>query len=139
MLPLAFKAMRHKDEIEEVMRLLGYVFKEAQPAIAEFKRVWPALKPKLESLAGTFFPDMQLSLADDGVDLDVSWIQETLNKYFGEKLTVDGDYGEATREAIKRFQGKYMGPEKVDGWVGHKTMLAFFTEIVKQDMAKAKK
>jgi N-acetyl-anhydromuramyl-L-alanine amidase AmpD len=46
------------------------------------------------------------------------WIQTALN-LLGEKLTVDGVYGEGTKTAVKAFQTKYK--LAVDGWAGDVT------------------
>lgn len=40
------------------------------------------------------------------VNTDVERLQAILNKFFGERLSVDGDYGPATTAAVKRMQAK---------------------------------
>ncbi|UCF95684.1 MAG: peptidoglycan-binding protein [Desulfobacterales bacterium] len=46
----------------------------------------------------------------------VRWLQESLNKILGSRLSVDGITGEKTREAVKAFQRKY--GLQVDGVAG---------------------
>jgi murein L,D-transpeptidase YcbB/YkuD len=55
---------------------------------------------------------------------DVKWFQETLNLVAGEHLTVDGDYGTATRAAVKRLQAAHN--LHVDGWVGPETLTLLY-------------
>jgi hypothetical protein len=50
------------------------------------------------------------------------WIQTVLNKAEGEGLVVDGVYGQLTRQAIRRFQGRHS--LQVDGIVGQRTETA---------------
>jgi peptidoglycan hydrolase-like protein with peptidoglycan-binding domain len=47
---------------------------------------------------------------------DVKWVQQSLNVLRNAKLDVDGDYGDKTKAAIKKYQqDKQLEP---DGWVG---------------------
>lgn len=59
---------------------------------------------------------------------DVKWLQESLNK-LGAKVTVDGRYGEATREAVRKFQSEH-GLES-DGWSGALTTAAIVEALEK--------
>jgi peptidoglycan hydrolase-like protein with peptidoglycan-binding domain len=60
---------------------------------------------------------------------DVKWVQQSLNVLRNAKLEPDGDYGEKTRAAIKKYQqDKGLEP---DGWVGVVTLAA-----LEQDMAE---
>lgn len=61
-----------------------------------------------------------LKPADDPANGEVvAYLQSVLNRYCGEKLTVDGVYGAETEAAVRRFQKLYQ--LFVDGWVGPKT------------------
>jgi len=66
-----------------------------------------------------------LSLGSHGKE--VSIVQEALNRQVAPALTVDGSYGQKTRDAVRRFQLKtgFTGAQ-VDGKVGPKTTVALF-------------
>jgi murein L,D-transpeptidase YcbB/YkuD len=57
-------------------------------------------------------------------NFDVKWFQETLNLVAGEHLTIDGDYGSATRAAVKRLQAAHN--LHVDGWIGPETLTLLY-------------
>lgn len=57
------------------------------------------------------------------------WIQENLNKLIGSSLKVDGDYGPATRQAVKEFQQAHP-PLVVDGLAGVQTVAVMQQELV---------
>ena len=59
---------------------------------------------------------------------DVKWVQQSLNQLTGSKLAIDGDYGEATKDAVKRFQKQQK--LEVDGWVGVLTLAALEQAVV---------
>lgn len=123
-LPLAFKALAHKAEIARVIQLLT-------PAINALRASLPELIPLLKTLAAELFPEMQRQIANDSglVTFDVKWLQRSLN-LLGEKISVDGDYGDGTKAAVKRFQAKHP-PLLVDGWAGFSTVLAIGSELEK--------
>lgn len=50
----------------------------------------------------------------------LEWVQSSLNS-LGEHLVIDGDYGEMTKSAVKRFQAAH--GLRVDGWAGPKTFI----------------
>lgn len=58
---------------------------------------------------------------------DVAELQTLLNEYFNSGLTVDGDYGAKTVEAVKKMQQKC--GVKADGEYGSKTHSAFMSYI----------
>jgi peptidoglycan hydrolase-like protein with peptidoglycan-binding domain len=63
------------------------------------------------------------ALAKGAIPLEKAcWIQTVLNKAEGESLAVDGVYGQLTRQAIRRFQGRHS--LQVDGVVGPQTETA---------------
>ena len=59
---------------------------------------------------------------------DVKWVQSSLNKLTGAKLDVDGEYGEATRAAVEKYQkSKKL---EADGWVGILTLAALEEDMM---------
>lgn len=62
---------------------------------------------------------------------DTKWVQESLNR-LGANLTIDGNLGPATVEAVKKFQEKHP-PLKVDGSPGVQTAAALAAELDKLD------
>ncbi|MCU6763569.1 N-acetylmuramoyl-L-alanine amidase CwlA precursor [uncultured Roseburia sp.] len=58
---------------------------------------------------------------------DVKWLQTSLNKICGTKLTVDGIYGSGTKNAVKTFQKKYK--LSADGIFGSKSLAKMKTLV----------
>jgi peptidoglycan hydrolase-like protein with peptidoglycan-binding domain len=85
-------------------------------------QLWPVLAPFVKQ----WFPGVSDALAPAvvGVLADhelVTEIQTALNEH-GANLTIDGWYGEATREAVKAFQ--QANDLEADGWAGKDTQKA---------------
>jgi hypothetical protein len=59
---------------------------------------------------------------------DVKWVQSSLNTLQKAGLTVDGDYGERTRAAVKQFQSA--NKLEPDGWVGMLTLSALEEKMI---------
>ena len=74
----------------------------------------------------TVFPKLTGGDTGSTPKYDVKWLQESLNK-LGAKLTVDGRYGEATREAVKKFQAEH--DLEADGWAGALTTAAIIDAL----------
>lgn len=71
-------------------------------------------------------PKVNLPLLKNGSKgIEVCFLQLFLNKYQGNKLIIDGEFGYRTTEAVKNFQIKYTDtdgkPLEIDGIVGEKT------------------
>lgn len=62
-------------------------------------------------------------------EYDVKWVQMALNHLLHPRVTldVDGDMGDATREAIELYQGEK--GLNVDGWLGPQTMAALDADV----------
>ena len=56
------------------------------------------------------------------VKYSIKWLQESLNSLVDAGLKVDGDYGPATKAAVKKFQQQF--GLTVDGWAGAITQSA---------------
>ena len=80
-------------------------------------------------------PTVNLPLLKNGSKgIEVCFLQLFLNKYQGNKLIVDGEYGSRTTEAVKNFQMKYTDidgkPLEIDGIVGEKTWTKIYFIMV---------
>jgi Putative peptidoglycan binding domain len=101
------RAVEHRDEIDALFSEMA----EQEPAVQKLL----ATLAKARALASVIAPELV-----PPENYSVEFIQSALNDVAGEKLTVDGKYGSATRAAVERFQIKYS--LHVDGWVGGETM-----------------
>jgi peptidoglycan hydrolase-like protein with peptidoglycan-binding domain len=59
--------------------------------------------------------------------MSITWLQESLNKLTDAKLTVDGKYGQATQDAVKKFQTA--NGLTADGWAGVQTQAAIVSAL----------
>lgn len=101
-------AIRHQDTIAKVIQIAAPLLREATQQVATPQPQAPQ-------------------------QYDVRWLQASLNKLINAGLSVDGDYGAATREAVKRFQGQFMGPSDADGWAGVKTTAAILAALEERE------
>ena len=105
------RAAQHEAEIRDLYSRLM----DLEPAFKEMSAIYARGKALLSEIVPGLIPVEHFN---------VEFIQQTLNAKAGEHLTVDGEYGTATRAAVKRFQtANGLVP---DGWVGLKTMGALF-------------
>lgn len=112
---LAFKALHRRDDLMRVVTLLT-------PAWEALQKELPELTPLVTSLVKDFAPD----IGNAAAEYDVHWLQRSLNT-LGAKLKIDGDYGDATKAAVRDFQKKH-GLD-VDGWAGTITAAAIKREL----------
>lgn len=99
LLPVILGLLQHKDDIA---RIFG-------PVISELTKQ-PSTQPQ--------------------ATYDVKWLQTSLNTILEKThLVVDGDYGAATKEAVRQFQEKYMPPGSADGWAGTLTTAAIYNVL----------
>ncbi len=61
------------------------------------------------------------TLRRKSVGVEVSNLQNNLNKVLKIDIDVDGSFGAQTESAVKSFQNRYMGKKEVDGVYGPKT------------------
>lgn len=115
----ALSVYKSKDDILRLYKLLrpiaGAIVNVAPTAVPLAKQIMESVDPVLLGGEDKFVTP----------PITVEWIQETLN-LLGEHLAVDGDPGDATKEAIKRFQRKH-GLD-VDGWCGIETTARLYHE-----------
>jgi len=107
-----------------VMTLLGKrdeLTKIVVEAIALFNKI-RALVPELDNVVGSL-PGTGTGNTTTGTPYTINWLQESLNKLTNAGLVVDGSYGSATRDAVKKFQAAHP-PLVADGWAGIMTQAA---------------
>ncbi len=121
---ISFRALQHRDEIAALWARL-------QPYVTMIERDYPELMPQAQRLIAEIFPEFQAGVAKEAGlgGFTVHWLQESLNR-MGEHLTVDGKYGDATQDAVKRFQLAH--DLTIDGWAGLETCSRLFTELAKK-------
>jgi murein L,D-transpeptidase YcbB/YkuD len=91
--------------------------------------IWPEIRKLIDAIApgmiGT--PSGSSPAAAGGGSADgfsIEWLQESLNKLEAAGLEVDGEYGPATMEAVRKFQAKH--GLTADGWAGVQTSAAIY-------------
>lgn len=110
-LGIALRAAQREAEIKALyLRAM-----DLEPAFKEASAIYAAARTLLSEIAPRSVPVE---------NYNVEWIQQTLNTVAGEHLVVDGQYGTATRAAVKRFQTAH--GLVADGWVGMRTMGVLF-------------
>lgn len=131
-LPLILQIMDLIPKIQEALR--------AKTSVASLlQKLGPEVLPILQQLGKNMFPELSDALAIEAGALKVSpdvtrEIQVGLNKLMitddsGALLTIDGSYGEKTKQAVKKFQKAHS--LEVDGWAGKVTQAAISSEVAK--------
>jgi murein L,D-transpeptidase YcbB/YkuD len=111
---VAFKLFSNRDKIFDI-------YKQIKPLIPQITKV----APKAADLIREIDPD---SVNTPQTSFSVEWMQESLNKLTDDvDLVVDGDYGEMTRAAVKKFQ-EQNGLEP-DGWAGIQTCVEIYKKM----------
>lgn len=93
-----------------------------------------ALLPLLTQLGTTAFPQVNPGSAAAAAStlfdtVHVKWIQTALS-VLGENLTIDGVYGQGTKDAVSKFQAA--NNLVVDGWSGVNTTAALQAALLKK-------
>lgn len=133
LLPLIFRLMELLPKIKEALRGGASVFEL-------LKTYGPDLIALVQSVGGQLFPNLGAEAKVEAGALtafdqeQVRWIQNSLNKLgytdtANKPLTVDGDYGQKTKEAVTKFQTKFK--LVADGWAGKLTTTAMQGELNK--------
>ena len=118
---LAFKVFANRDKIADM-------YKQIKPLIPQITKV----APKVGDLIQQIDPEL---LNQPQTSFSVEWMQESLNKLTDDvDLVVDGDYGEMTRAAVRKFQ-EQNGLEP-DGWAGIQTCVEIYKKM--QELKEAK-
>lgn len=128
LLPLIFRLMELRPKIQEAMRV-------GTPLIQLLLKLAPDVIPILQGVGRELFPKLAEDLAVEAGaqklydQVRVRWIQESMNALGYGVLRVDGDYGQKTKDAVRKFQEKH-GLE-ADGWAGKVTGAVIQTELNK--------
>jgi hypothetical protein len=95
------------------------------PAIEAVRKNYPAIKDLIEDIVpGAMTPEPQ--------SYSVDWLQESLNTLGATpQLEVDGEYGEATKKAVRDYQDDHP-PLVIDGWAGVATQASIYEELAKR-------
>jgi peptidoglycan hydrolase-like protein with peptidoglycan-binding domain len=111
---VAFKLFSNRDKIFDM-------YKQIKPLIPQITKVAPKAAELIREIDPDFVDAPQTSFT-------VEWMQESLNKLTDDvDLVVDGDYGEMTREAVRKFQ-EQNGLEP-DGWAGIQTCVEIYKKM----------
>lgn len=128
LLPLIFRLMELRPKIQEAMRV-------GTPLIQLLLKLAPDVIPILQGVGRELFPKLAEDLAVEAGaqklydQVRVRWIQESMNALGYGVLRVDVDYGQKTKDAVRKFQEKH-GLE-ADGWAGKVTGAVIQTELNK--------
>ena len=115
---MVFRAIKYWPEIQTLLTILD-------PVIREWRKVAPQAVPLLFHLVREIAPELLQTEPGVLLKFDTYWLQESLNE-LGEHLTVDGQYGDATRDAVRRFQKA--NKIVVDGHAGIETLSAIYNK-----------
>jgi peptidoglycan hydrolase-like protein with peptidoglycan-binding domain len=102
---LALSLISKREELMGIVSDALGLWKKVQSAL-------PGLVDQLSGLTGK-------TAAGSTDTYSIRWLQESLNKLINAGLTVDGHYGQATQDAVKKFQRANGLVE--DGWAGVQT------------------
>lgn len=111
---LGLALFRSREDIEKLYTLL-------KPLINEALKVGPEAIP----IAKRIMKALEVGNAEE-TPIDVFWLQRFLNTHYAAGLVVDGDYGEKTKEAVKKYQ-QQLGLD-VDGWAGIDTTTTMYND-----------
>jgi peptidoglycan hydrolase-like protein with peptidoglycan-binding domain len=111
---LAFKVFANREKIADI-------YKQIKPLIPQITKVAPKAAELIQEIDPELLDAPQTSFT-------VEWMQESLNKLTdGVDLVVDGDYGELTRAAVRKFQEQNgLDP---DGWAGIQTCVEIYKKL----------
>jgi murein L,D-transpeptidase YcbB/YkuD len=105
------------------------MWSELAPVIQNVMAMYPKIKQLLTDVAPELAQAPQATskafAPPDG--FSVEWLQESLNKLQKAGLTVDGDYGEKTRAAVRVYQEA--NGLAADGWAGADTSASIFSKM----------
>ena len=114
---IALKLIANREKIAQAWGQIA-------PVIRSVREMYPQIQDLIDDIVpGTTVPEKKETMS-------VAWLQESLNQLDDADLVVDGDYGEKTREAVRKFQGD-RPPLEADGWAGAATQAVIYDELAK--------
>ena len=121
---IGFRIISNRQKIMDMWSELAPVIQNVMAMYPKIKQLVTEVAPELAQtpaqVAKAFAPP-------DG--FSVEWLQESLNQLQNAGLTVDGDYGEKTREAVRVYQ--QANSLAADGWAGADTSASIFSKVHK--------
>ncbi len=120
-----FTLFSDRDKITRLVELISPALKVLEPAL-----------PQIKSEAGMLIADLAPDFLSTAplLTLDVAWLQLSLNK-LGAKLTVDGVYGQGTKDAVTLYKQSH-GLLPVSDWADSKTCFAIIVDLAKLEAKK---
>ena len=118
---IAMKIFANREKIFDI-------YQQIKPLVPQITKIAPKAGELLQEIDPDFVDAPQTRFS-------VEWMQESLNKLTDDvDLVVDGDYGEMTREAVRKFQEQNgLTP---DGWAGIQTCVEIYKKM--QELQEAK-
>lgn len=105
---------------EKIVQAWGQI----APIIKQVREAYPQIRDLIDDIApGVTEPDTSESYS-------VEWLQKSLNTLDNADLEIDGEYGDATKQAVSEFQSDHP-PLVVDGWAGVSTQAAIVEELAR--------
>jgi len=133
--PHAVSVQKSAPEITELIPKAQRLYDLVNPIAKEWKKIAPEVIPLAKEIMDAVAPEYVAAQEQQAQEFDARWLQTSLNTLGYGPVTVDGDPGDQTKEAIKKFQTDQGFPKKdIDGWAGTMTSAAIYTALA----AKAK-
>ena|ERR1043166_7833678 len=132
-LGLVLALYNKRDRIERAVELLSPIWEVIRPSLPVNQAALPELLAIGKELVAIVWPDLQAKLASAAplATFSVRDVQQALVK-IGDGIAITGEYDEATKAAVKRFQlSKNM---MVDGWAGPATITALIVAAAKKGL-----
>lgn len=120
---VGFRIISNRQKIMDMWNELAPVIQNVMAMYPKIKALMTDVVPELVAAA----PVAKAFAPPDG--FSVEWLQESLNKLDNAGLTVDGDYGEMTRAAVRKYQ--QATNLEADGWAGADTSASIFAKVAK--------
>ena len=130
---IGFRIVAHRAEIMELWDRIAPMIREASGMYPEVRELVNKIVPGLMVDEERSLPPLTGGATELGgkQDFSVAWLQESLNTLDDAGLEVDGDYGEATKAAVTKYQETR--DLEVDGWAGVGTLAKIHAELERID------
>jgi peptidoglycan hydrolase-like protein with peptidoglycan-binding domain len=129
---IGFRIISHREEIMKLWDKIAPMIRNATDTYADIKALVDKIAPGVLDAAKPSALALGAVVKGGPQNFSVAWLQQSLNTIDNAGLVVDGDYGEATKEAVIAFQQRHS--LEVDGWAGAGTSAAILAELDKGDL-----